>query len=85
MVDYENDAVIVRSIIDLSHNLGLSVVAEGVETQDVYDILEILRCDVIQGYHVSRPITSEKLEEWLMQYTNDAVRSKLDNVTYIYQ
>ena len=59
--------------------------AEGVETQDVYDILEILRCDVIQGYHVSRPITSEKLEEWLMQYTNDAVRSKLDNVTYIYQ
>ena len=85
MVDYENDAVIVRSIIDLSHNLGLSVVAEGVETQDVYDILEILRCDVIQGYHVSRPVTSEKLEQWLMQYSNDAVRSKLDNVTYIYQ
>ena len=85
MVDYENDAVIVRSIIDLSHNLGLSVVAEGVETQDVYDILEILRCDVIQGYHVSRPVTSEKLEQWLMQYSDDSARSKLDNVTYIYQ
>ena len=47
MVDCENDAVIVRSIIDLSHDLGLSIVAEGVETQDVYDILEMLRCDVV--------------------------------------
>ena len=55
--------------------------AEGEEPGDVYDILEILRCDVIQCCHVSRPVTFEKLEEWLMQYTNDSVRSKLDNVT----
>jgi EAL domain-containing protein (putative c-di-GMP-specific phosphodiesterase class I) len=60
-----NDAVIVRSIIDLSPNLSLSVVAEGVETRDVYDVLEILRCDVIQSYHISRPIPPEKLEKML--------------------
>lgn len=63
MVDCENDAVIVRSIIDLSHDLGLSVVAEGVETQDVYDVLEILCCDVVQGYHISRPVSSAHLEQ----------------------
>ena len=84
MVNYDNDAVIVRSIIDLSHNLGLSVVAEGVETQDVYDVLEILRCDVIQGYHVSRPIPSDKLEKWLSK--NDNIYSpKADNVSYLYR
>ena len=85
MVDCENDAVIVRSIIDLSHNLGLSVVAEGVETQDVYDVLEILRCDVVQGYHISRPVSSVHLEQWLDQCGYSDVASKIDNVTYLYQ
>jgi len=84
MVNYENDAVIVRSIIDLSHNLGLSVVAEGVETQEVYDVLEILRCDVIQGYHVSRPVSSETLEKWLSK--NDNIYApKVDNVAYLFR
>lgn len=84
MVNYDNDAVIVRSIIDLSHNLGLKVVAEGVETQEVYDILEILRCDVIQGYHISRPVPSNKLEEWLCMRKNDSIMSKANNITYLY-
>jgi len=84
MVNYDNDAVIVRSIIDLSHNLGLKVVAEGVETQDVYDILEILRCDVIQGYHISRPVPSDNLEHWLSLRKNDSIISKANNITYLY-
>jgi EAL domain-containing protein (putative c-di-GMP-specific phosphodiesterase class I) len=84
MVDYDNDAVIVRSIIDLSHNLGMTVVAEGVETQDVFDILEILSCDVIQGYHISRPIPSQKLEQWLSMRKNDSIVSKNSNITYLY-
>lgn len=61
----ENDAVIVRSTIDLAHNLGLRVVAEGVETQEVLDLLEILDCDVVQGYLLSKPVTAEEAIEWL--------------------
>jgi len=61
----ENDAVIVRSTIDLAHNLGLRVVAEGVQSQDIKDLLEILDCDVIQGYHVSKPITAGEITKWL--------------------
>ena len=84
MVNYDDDAVIVRSIIDLSHNLGLKVVAEGVETQDVFDILEILSCDVIQGYHISRPVPSDSLEKWLSLRKNDSITSKVNNITYLY-
>ncbi|MGD8592019.1 MAG: EAL domain-containing protein [Gammaproteobacteria bacterium] len=61
----ESDAVIVRSTIDLAHNLGLSVVAEGVEDKETLDILKILHCDTAQGYYFSRPIPAEELEYWL--------------------
>jgi len=61
----ENDAVIVRSTIDLAHNLGLTVVAEGVENKEILDLLAILRCDTAQGYYFSRPVPSEELEHWL--------------------
>ncbi|MBZ0069821.1 MAG: EAL domain-containing protein [Thiobacillus sp.] len=61
----ENDAVIVRSTIDLAHNLGLKVTAEGVETQDVWDTLSILGCDQSQGYFMGRPMSEEKLDAWL--------------------
>ena len=74
-----------RSSFDLSHDLGLSVVAEGVETKDVYDVLEILRCDVVQGYHISRPVSSAHLEQWLAECNHSDVSSKVDNVTYLYQ
>ena len=62
-----NDAVIVRSLIGLGHNLGLSVVAEGVESTEVWDQLKMLGCDSAQGYCMSRPIPSEKLVDWLKQ------------------
>ncbi|MCW9004806.1 MAG: EAL domain-containing protein [Gammaproteobacteria bacterium] len=65
MSNDDNDAVIVRSIIDLAHNLGLTVVAEGVENQETLDILEILRCNQAQGYHLSKPISAEEFEQWL--------------------
>jgi diguanylate cyclase (GGDEF)-like protein len=61
----ENDAVIVRSTIDLAHNLGLRVTAEGVETQEVWDLLSILGCDQSQGYYMGRPMSVEKLDAWL--------------------
>ncbi|MBT9613506.1 MAG: EAL domain-containing protein [Burkholderiales bacterium] len=67
MDEDENDAVIVRSTIDLAHNLGLKVTAEGVETQDAWNMLEILGCDCSQGYFMGRPMPVEKLEAWLQQ------------------
>lgn len=67
MVENENDAVIVRSTIDLAHNLGLKVIAEGVETRDAWHILGMLGCDCSQGYFMGRPMPAEKLEAWLRE------------------
>ncbi|GMR21326.1 MAG: hypothetical protein BMS9Abin36_1926 [Gammaproteobacteria bacterium] len=61
----ENDAIIVRATIELAHNLGLKVVAEGVESREGWDLLEILGCDYIQGYYISRPLAVHDLNEWL--------------------
>ena len=59
------DAVIVRSAIDLGRNLGLAVVAEGVEDADVLSRLQELGCDVAQGYLVSPPVPAAELSDWL--------------------
>lgn len=67
MINSPSDMVIVRSTIDLAHNLGMSVVAEGVETEEIMEQLKLLGCDVAQGYHMSRPIPAEKMNEWLEQ------------------
>jgi EAL domain-containing protein (putative c-di-GMP-specific phosphodiesterase class I) len=63
----ENDAMIVRSTIDLGHNLGLRVIAEGVENQEIWDKLVALGCDAVQGYYISRPIPAAELERWLAE------------------
>jgi diguanylate cyclase (GGDEF)-like protein len=60
----ENDAVIVRSSIELGHNLGLQVVAEGVESHDDLDRLRGWGCDTAQGYYLSRPLAAERIQEW---------------------
>jgi diguanylate cyclase (GGDEF)-like protein len=65
MASNASDAVIVRSTIDLGHNLGLRVVAEGVETQDAWQELEALGCDTAQGYYLGRPMSASDLERWL--------------------
>lgn len=57
----ENDAVIVRATIDLAHNLELKVIAEGVEDRPTWDLLQILRCDIAQGYYISRPIHAHEI------------------------
>jgi diguanylate cyclase (GGDEF)-like protein len=55
MMEEESDRAIVRSTIDLAHNLGLSVVAEGVDTKDTLDELARYGCDVAQGFFIARP------------------------------
>jgi diguanylate cyclase (GGDEF)-like protein len=59
------NATIVQSTIDLGHNLGLKVVAEGVETQEAYTTLAALGCDYAQGFYLSRPLAPEKATIWL--------------------
>ena len=61
----ENDAVIVRSLIELGRNLGLQVVAEGVESQEIWDDLYELGCDFAQGFFMSRPMPADQLVRWL--------------------
>lgn len=65
MVNDKNDALIVRSIVNLAHNLGLKVVAEGVESQEIWDVLEELGCDAAQGYYMSRPVPPKEFLSWL--------------------
>jgi EAL domain-containing protein (putative c-di-GMP-specific phosphodiesterase class I) len=60
----ESDATIVRSTIDLAHNLGLSVVAEGVENNAALAALRALHCDEAQGYFISRPLPAEEFAGW---------------------
>ena len=60
------DEMIVRSTIDLAHNLGLKAVAEGVENQESWDKLRALGCDSAQGYFMSKPLSSEKFMEWVL-------------------
>jgi EAL domain-containing protein (putative c-di-GMP-specific phosphodiesterase class I) len=57
--------VIVRSTLELSHALGLSVVAEGVEDADTFAALKDQGCDVIQGFVIARPMPASALVEWL--------------------
>jgi EAL domain-containing protein (putative c-di-GMP-specific phosphodiesterase class I) len=60
-----DDKMIVRSVIDLAANLGMEVVAEGVESREIYDLLRNMNCYCAQGYYVSRPIDDEKFGRWL--------------------
>jgi EAL domain-containing protein (putative c-di-GMP-specific phosphodiesterase class I) len=59
------DQMIVRSIIDRGHNLGLEVVAEGVETEQQLDILSSMQCDIAQGYYFSKPLSSEEIAKYM--------------------
>jgi len=59
------DASIVKSTIDLAHNLGLRVVAEGIENLDVLTHLGLLGCDEGQGYFIGKPLSERDFSSWL--------------------
>jgi EAL domain-containing protein (putative c-di-GMP-specific phosphodiesterase class I) len=61
----EDDATIVRSTIELGRNLGLDVVAEGVETAEIWDLLTSLGCTSAQGYYLCRPVPGADLLAWV--------------------
>ena len=62
------DEAIVRAAIDLAHQLGLSVVAEGVESDDVLERLAGFGCEYAQGYQISKPLPPEEFPSWLAQW-----------------
>ncbi|MDP2487242.1 bifunctional diguanylate cyclase/phosphodiesterase [Pseudoalteromonas marina] len=64
----QKDQFIVQSSITLGHQLGFSVVAEGVETEESLALLKTMQCDHAQGYYLSRPLKAELLEQWLEEY-----------------
>ncbi|GMR19859.1 MAG: hypothetical protein BMS9Abin36_0454 [Gammaproteobacteria bacterium] len=65
MANDDSDAVIVHTMIDLAHNLGRNVVAEGIEDSDTWDLLAILGCDTGQGFYISHPLPAGDFNHWL--------------------
>jgi diguanylate cyclase (GGDEF)-like protein len=61
-------AAIVKSTVELAHNLGMRMIAEGAENEDVVDRLRQWDCDLVQGYHISRPQDPERLTPWLWEH-----------------
>jgi EAL domain-containing protein (putative c-di-GMP-specific phosphodiesterase class I) len=76
-----DNAVIVRSIIDLGHNLGLKVTAEGVETQEANDMLGNFECDEAQGYYYSYPIPAHEIAQ-LFRHRYKQTDCSLATVTF---
>lgn len=68
MLEDENDAIIVKSTIELAHNLGFKVIAEGVENNETLLELKSQKCDYIQGYYLSKPLSMNQFLDWLEQY-----------------
>jgi len=67
MIVDENDAAIVRSTIELGHKLGFTVIAEGVENKETYELLSEFGCDLAQGNYLSWPLPADELVRWLQE------------------
>ena len=75
-----DDAKIVKSTIDLGHNLGLRVVAEGLETLAVWHLLKQMGCDQAQGYYMSKPMPGDRFIEWLEQWKAPEMPGQSENM-----
>ena len=72
------DSSLVRMVTDLGHHLGVSIVAEGVETDDQLAALRDVGCDSLQGFLIARPLTVEHLTAWHYECTRDQSVARLD-------
>ena len=68
MNEDDSDALIVNSVVDLGHNLGLTIVAEGVENDTALEQLAAYGCDAAQGYHLCRPVSADAFDAWRSDY-----------------
>ncbi len=73
------DATIVRVTVELAHSVGLEAIAEGVENEDVLQTLRSLRCDVVQGYHLARPLDPAALDGWIDRFERSSTGQRLRN------
>ncbi|HUC92092.1 MAG TPA: EAL domain-containing protein [Paenibacillus sp.] len=74
----QDDAAIVKAVIAMSHSLGLSVIAEGVEMQSQVRHLRLLGCDYIQGFYIGRPMTADRFTGFLAGHFSDGARGAAD-------
>jgi diguanylate cyclase (GGDEF)-like protein len=74
-----DDAMIVRSTIDLAHNLGITVVAEGVESLHIWNMLRELHCDHAQGFYMGRPMPLDDFASWSTSWATNRPARRLDN------
>jgi diguanylate cyclase (GGDEF)-like protein len=74
-IDNEANAVIVRAAVQLAHNLGLTVVAEGVENEAALVELRSMGCDVAQGYHLSMPLPADCATQWILAHRSTRVEA----------
>jgi EAL domain-containing protein (putative c-di-GMP-specific phosphodiesterase class I) len=65
------DALLVKSTVDLAHSLGMKVTAEGVETREALAALQLMGCDLAQGYFVAKPMGLDKLIDFLGEWSID--------------
>jgi EAL domain-containing protein (putative c-di-GMP-specific phosphodiesterase class I) len=68
MTSDANDNVLVQSAVDLGHNLGLTVVAEGVENDETLTALKVIGADIVQGYYLGRPMNADLLRQWVTDH-----------------
>jgi len=74
MNEYKNDLVIVQTVINMAHSMGLRVVAEGVENYEEWRVLNSMGCDFIQGYFISRPKPVDEISVWLREFYQYGMR-----------
>jgi EAL domain-containing protein (putative c-di-GMP-specific phosphodiesterase class I) len=67
MVTAKESRLIAKSVIDLAHAIGLTAVAEGVESLEALELLAGMGCDQVQGYFIARPMEARELVPWMMQ------------------
>ena len=68
VTDLNRANIVVKNIIDLAKSLHMTVVAEGIETQEQVDFLRTTECDLIQGYFYSKPISAKDFEEYMAKH-----------------
>ena len=76
MTNDGNGAAIVRTIVDLAHNLGREVIAEGVEDERALELLREYGCDCAQGFYLARPMPGEQFRGWLAERADAALRER---------
>ena len=74
MTHDESDAVIVHSTIVMAHNMGYRVVAEGVENAEILELLQVLGCDVAQGFYFSQAMPAQQVMGWVQQHNQNHLR-----------